>query len=54
MSFQGKNNRNGAKRIYNINSLNNPMILDLVKSQDTRFGTNNMLTYQSIIKNDLI
>lgn len=38
MSFQGKNNGNAAKRIYNLNSLNNPVILDILKTQDNKIN----------------
>jgi len=46
MSLQGKNNGNAAKRIYNLNSLNNPILLDLFKSQDTKLSVqNNTMNY---------
>ncbi len=52
MSFQAKNNRNAAKRIYNLNSLNNPVILDILRSQDTKLNINSGFIYQSIQKNE--
>ena len=52
MSFQAKNNRNAAKRIYNLNSLNNPAILDILKSHDTKLNINSASLYQSIQRND--
>ena len=54
MSFQGKNNRNAAKRIYNLNSLNNPIILDILKSQDTKLNVNSTALYHSIQRNEPI
>jgi len=49
MTFQNKNNRNAAKRIYNLNSLNNPIILDLLKSQDTKLNIQSIPNYHSIL-----
>ena len=51
MSFQGKNNRNAAKRIYNLNSLNNPIILDILKTQDTKLNINLTSNHHSTLKN---
>jgi len=53
MSFQTKNNRNAAKRIYNLNSLNNPIILDILKTQDNRLGINSVTNYNPLAKNEL-
>jgi hypothetical protein len=33
MSLPGKLNRNTAKRIYNVNSLNNPPLMDIFYTQ---------------------
>ncbi len=52
MSFQAKNNRNAAKRIYNLNSLNNPLILDILKTQDPKHNINPNSLYHSIQRND--
>ena len=38
MSFQVKNNRNAAKRIYNLSSLNNPIILQILNSHKGKFS----------------
>lgn len=61
MSFQTKNNAHVAKRIYNINSLNNPLILDILKIRDvknqlqTGLGTqSNTKTEQTDDKNTLL
>ena len=53
MSFQAKNNRNAAKRIYNLNTLSNPIILDILRSQDPKITGNTTANYQAIIKNEV-
>ncbi len=50
MSLQGKNNKNAAKRIYHLNTLNNPVILDLFKNQDTKLNINNNILYHTNTK----
>ena len=52
MSLQGKTNRNAAKRIYNINSINNPLIADLMKSQDAKLNIINNPLYYNNNKNE--
>lgn len=51
MSLQGKSNRNAAKRIYNPNSLNNPFILDLLRSQDNKLNFHSNPFYNNNTKN---
>lgn len=51
MSFQSKNNGNAAKRIYNLNSLSNPVILDIIKNQDNKINGFTNPLYPSISKN---